>query len=240
MNEDEDGGVLEAATNFPNIFFLMHKWFTTSESLAHDLRVLFEAGKACGDYVPLLMLPSPPPSLPPPPPPGQAQPSPASDSLPPAPTSFSRPPSVILPRKQVHFISKFFIRLLLIYFCLLTKQSDDCNGNVGSRSPSMRNGRSNSVLIPRPACVGVEDDNYFSYHFNKLHALADSSNSSNSSTSSTNSSTNSSTSSSTSSDGKTSAEKSCPGTSKALACPDHCKHRRYWVRHQQIRSIFHW
>lgn len=100
MDEDDEGGVLEAANNFPNIFFLMHKWFTTSESLAHDLRKLFEAGKAYGDYESLLTLPSPPL----PPPQHQAQPPAATDPLPSAPTSFSRPPSVILLRKQVRFI----------------------------------------------------------------------------------------------------------------------------------------
>lgn len=45
---------------------------------------------------------------------------------------------------------------------------------MGLRSPSLLrtpNGRSNSVLIPRPACIGVEDDNYFSYHYSKLNAL---------------------------------------------------------------------
>ena len=55
-------------------------------------------------------------------------------------------------------------------------QTDDCNGNVGLRSPSLLrtpNGRSNSVLIPRPACIGVEDDNYFNYHYSKLSALVD-------------------------------------------------------------------
>lgn len=34
------------------------------------------------------------------------------------------------------------------------------------------NGRSNSVLIPRPACIGADDDNYFSYHYSKLSAMA--------------------------------------------------------------------
>lgn len=34
------------------------------------------------------------------------------------------------------------------------------------------NGRSNSVLIPRPACIGADDDNYFSYHYSKLMAMA--------------------------------------------------------------------
>lgn len=33
------------------------------------------------------------------------------------------------------------------------------------------NGRSNSVLIPRPACIGADDDNYFSYHYSKLSAM---------------------------------------------------------------------
>jgi len=99
-NKDDDGSVLDSATNFPNIFFLMHKWFTTSEVLAHELRKLFEAGKGYGDYVPLLTLSSPPP--PPPPTQPQAQPPSASDPLPSAAPSFSRPSSVIMPRKQVH------------------------------------------------------------------------------------------------------------------------------------------
>lgn len=53
---DDDGGVLESAVNYPNIFFLMHKWFTTSESLANDLWHLFEAGKPSyhADYQSLL------------------------------------------------------------------------------------------------------------------------------------------------------------------------------------------
>lgn len=62
--------------------------------------------------------------------------------------------------------------------CLLCCQVDDCNGNVGLRSPSLlrtpnSNGRSNPVLIPRPACIGVEDDNYFNYHYSKLSAMAE-------------------------------------------------------------------
>lgn len=51
---------------------------------------------------------------------------------------------------------------------------DDYNGNLGLRSPSLLrtpNGRSNSVLIPRPACIGADDDNYFSYHYSKLTAM---------------------------------------------------------------------
>lgn len=43
---DDGGEVHEAAANFPKIFFLMHKWFTTSEALAHDFRRLFETGRA--------------------------------------------------------------------------------------------------------------------------------------------------------------------------------------------------
>lgn len=78
--------MLEAATNYPNIFFLMHKWFTTSESLAQDLRRLFDAGKPFYhlDYLSLLT------SI-------QQSASPSSSSA----DSSSRPPSVIMSRKQV-------------------------------------------------------------------------------------------------------------------------------------------
>ena len=88
---DEEGVILEAATNFPNIFFLMHKWFTTSESLANDLRQLFEAGKPSyhGDYQSLLT------SL------QHSSRTDANGSQEGGGGSSSRPPSVILSRKQV-------------------------------------------------------------------------------------------------------------------------------------------
>ncbi|XP_046441029.1 uncharacterized protein LOC124191985 isoform X2 [Daphnia pulex] len=137
---DDEGSVLESAVNYPNIFFLMHKWFTTSESLANDLWQLFESGKPSyhGDYLSLLATIQ------------QSARTDANGSQEIGPSS--RPPSVILSRKQ-----------------------DDYNGNLGLRSPSLMrtsNGRSNSVLIPRPACIGAEDDNYFSYHYSKLSAMA--------------------------------------------------------------------
>ncbi|KAK4004270.1 hypothetical protein OUZ56_006011 [Daphnia magna] len=137
---DDDGGVLESAANYPNIFFLMHKWFTTSESLANDLWRLFESGKPSyhADYQSLLATVQ------------QSARTDANGSQETGPSS--RPSSVILSRKQ-----------------------DDYNGNLGLRSPSLMraaNGRSNSVLIPRPACIGADDDNYFSYHYSKLSAMA--------------------------------------------------------------------
>jgi hypothetical protein len=95
LGADDDGCVLEAATNFPNVFFLMHKWFTTSESLARDLQRLFEQGKpSSGDYLSVLVA-------------MQQQSSSLSSSSTSPPnaqhveTVTSRPSSVILPRKQV-------------------------------------------------------------------------------------------------------------------------------------------
>ena len=95
---DDDGGVLEAATNYPNIFFLMHKWFTTSESLANDLRQLFEAGKPSyhGDYSSLL---------------ASIQQKTDANGSQEGGGSSSRPPSVILSRKQVGILLFYLIQL---------------------------------------------------------------------------------------------------------------------------------
>ncbi len=90
LNEaDDEGSVLESAVNYPNIFFLMHKWFTTSESLANDLWQLFESGKPSyhGDYLSLLATIQ------------QSAKTDANGSQEIGPSS--RPPSVILSRKQV-------------------------------------------------------------------------------------------------------------------------------------------
>lgn len=99
LNElaDDEGSVLESAVNYPNIFFLMHKWFTTSESLTNDLWQLFESGKPSyhGDYLSLLATIQ------------QSARTDANGSQEIGPSS--RPPSVILSRKQVtiwFFISR--------------------------------------------------------------------------------------------------------------------------------------
>ncbi len=106
-NVDDDGSVLEAAINFPNVFFLMHKWFTTSESLARDLQRLFEQGKPSNSAVDYLSVLT---SM-------QQTSSPTHQSSVAdvqSQTSSPRPSSVILPRKQVSlFLFHVFHPLLL-------------------------------------------------------------------------------------------------------------------------------
>lgn len=98
---DDDGSIVESATHFPNIFFLMHKWFTTSELLAQHLRMLFEQGKPSGsDYASILTTVATTPSTPS----TSSTSSSSMHNVPPThPTgdTWSRPQSAVLSRKQV-------------------------------------------------------------------------------------------------------------------------------------------